>query len=59
MNATTTEQKQQASAKASRVRELAYNFAKQNNLNVNETYYANELLSGGGYTEYTIEGISI
>lgn len=59
MNADTVEKKQQASAKASRTRSLAYNFAKQNGLNIDETYYNNELLSGGGYTEYTIEGITI
>ena len=59
MSADTVEKKQQASQKASRTRQLAYNFAKQNNLNVDETYYKNDLLSGGGYTEYTIEGITI
>lgn len=57
--ATTIEDKQRASQGASRVRQIALNYAKQNNLSVDETYYPNELLQSKGYTEYTIEGIAI
>ena len=58
-NASTVEEKQAASLGASRVRQLAYNYAVQNNLDIQETYYPNELLQSKGYTEYTIEGITI
>ena len=58
-SASNDDERRAASQGASRVRQIASTYAKKNGLTINEVYYPNELLQGGGYTELIIEGISI